>query len=444
MEKYCLPWKGHGVDSALHEDNSPQFPVAFPFCLWHWDVCASTSTVTMRKPALLKVLLKCSVAHNTSLLLRSLFMWMMIRQDFARRAKRLALAWSEGFVVGMVVTLDLSKLVFRVEERYSKLREEMKQRDREDKQLLKQRLREKRTKEKLKIRKPPEEVEGDYSSDASGSQSEGGIVYKDTKKLNKVYFKSDSSDDNGSDDSDAENTRKGKKAANIKSASLSIAEQEALALKLLSSKEELDTITSVEAMELGDCVTVGATFRADSGCDAVIFIVAVVGFIAGFVAREEDIFAGKLVVVSVDASVKATKPLEDSLGLASKYCLVPCFLSLLQPLAVECGCNLCLNLCPLSTIDLLQVASHGPPSIQPDLAGLDLYNIIPSAHGQAMRAYLINHVLVFQRSLVLMNLLAFPAARVSLILENSPTWGNASSSSSLWIPPISKSPMGDW
>lgn len=123
-----------------------------------------------------------------------------------------------------------------VEERYIKLREEMKQHDKEDKLLLKQRLRERRTKEKQKTKRQYREDERDYESDASGSQSEeGGAVYNDTKK-SKVYFKSDSSDDDETDELDSRK-RKNVKLANVKTASMSIAEQEALALKLLSSRQ---------------------------------------------------------------------------------------------------------------------------------------------------------------------------------------------------------------
>lgn len=114
-----------------------------------------------------------------------------------------------------------------VEERYIKLREEMKHHDKEDKLLLKQRLRERRTKERQKIKRQSREDERDYESDASGSQSEeGGAVYNNTKN-SKVYFESGSSDD---DDTELD-PRKKKKVK-----SMSIAEQEALALELLSSR----------------------------------------------------------------------------------------------------------------------------------------------------------------------------------------------------------------
>ncbi|GLJ11540.1 hypothetical protein SUGI_0170310 [Cryptomeria japonica] len=110
-----------------------------------------------------------------------------------------------------------------VEERYNKLKEEMKQQDKEDKLLLKQRLREKRTKERRKTKRDA----------ASGSESEDGVVY-DTKKSKKVYFHSDSSDDDMSNDNE---TKKMINYANSKTGSLSIAEQESLALKLLGSKQ---------------------------------------------------------------------------------------------------------------------------------------------------------------------------------------------------------------
>jgi ATP-dependent RNA helicase DDX10/DBP4 len=123
-----------------------------------------------------------------------------------------------------------------VEERYIKLREEMKLHDKEDKLLLKQRLRERRTKERQKIKRQSREDERDYESDASGSQSEeGGSVYNNTKKSKKVYFKSDSSDDDETDELDPRKKKK-VKLANVKTGSMSIAEQEALALELLSSR----------------------------------------------------------------------------------------------------------------------------------------------------------------------------------------------------------------
>ncbi|KAH9310051.1 hypothetical protein KI387_037962 [Taxus chinensis] len=121
-----------------------------------------------------------------------------------------------------------------VEERFNKLKEEMKHRDKEDKLLLKQRLREKRTREKRKIKSQAEEY-GAYGSAASDSESEeDGVVYNDTKKLRKVYFNSDSSDDDMINDKETKRTFK---SANIKTGSLSISEQEALALKLLSSRQ---------------------------------------------------------------------------------------------------------------------------------------------------------------------------------------------------------------
>lgn len=119
-----------------------------------------------------------------------------------------------------------------VEERYNKLKEEMKQWDKEDKLLLKQRLREKRTKERCKLKRQMSEDEA-YESDASQSEFEED-VHNAAKRSKKVYFNSDSSDDYASDDSESNRTSK---SASIKTGSLSIAEQEALALKLLNSRQ---------------------------------------------------------------------------------------------------------------------------------------------------------------------------------------------------------------
>lgn len=111
-----------------------------------------------------------------------------------------------------------------VEERYSKLKEEMKHRDKEDKLILKQRLREKRTRDRRKLKRDA----------SSSSESENSVVYNDTKKSRKVYFHSGSSDDETSNDSE---TKKTANYVNSKTVSLSIAEQESLALKLLGSKQ---------------------------------------------------------------------------------------------------------------------------------------------------------------------------------------------------------------
>ncbi|KAI3675606.1 hypothetical protein L1987_85196 [Smallanthus sonchifolius] len=110
--------------------------------------------------------------------------------------------------------LDKSKVM----ERFAELREEMKTRDQEDKLVDRKRRKEKRIKEKEKYKRArnEEEEEDDDDDDFSGSD-------KDLKKVkgSKVYF--------DSDDSDGEN-----KVA-LKTDEISLAEQEEIALKLLSS-----------------------------------------------------------------------------------------------------------------------------------------------------------------------------------------------------------------
>ncbi|XP_042495568.1 DEAD-box ATP-dependent RNA helicase 32 [Macadamia integrifolia] len=114
----------------------------------------------------------------------------------------------------------------KVKERYEKLKEEMKQRDKEDKQLLRQRLREKRTKEKMKLTRArqEQEVASEHEEDMSGS--DGETIDNKSRKRSKIYFESESDDDE----------KKGKKDnVGFSEDSISLEEQEALALKLLSS-----------------------------------------------------------------------------------------------------------------------------------------------------------------------------------------------------------------
>ncbi|CAK7338481.1 unnamed protein product [Dovyalis caffra] len=108
-------------------------------------------------------------------------------------------------------------------EYYKKMREQMKHVDKEDKLLDRQRRREKRIKEKMKWKKGSidEEEDGGGEDDLSGSEGEGR-----KHKRSKIYFDSDS--DN------AEMTEN-KDNAGPSTDSVSLAEQEALALKLLSS-----------------------------------------------------------------------------------------------------------------------------------------------------------------------------------------------------------------
>lgn len=109
------------------------------------------------------------------------------------------------------------------EEYYKNMREQMKHVDKEDKVLDRQRRREKRIKEKMKrkIGSMGLEEDGEGEDDLSGSEGEGR-----KHKRSKKYFDSDS--DN------AEMTES-KDNAGISTDSISLADQEALALKLLSS-----------------------------------------------------------------------------------------------------------------------------------------------------------------------------------------------------------------
>lgn len=101
------------------------------------------------------------------------------------------------------------------------MREELKKVDKEDKLVQRQRRREKRIKEKMKWKEGSAEEDDD---DISGS--EGDETADRRHKKSKIYFDSDSDD--------------GKKTevigkGGIVSNSVSLEEQEALALKLLNS-----------------------------------------------------------------------------------------------------------------------------------------------------------------------------------------------------------------
>ncbi|KAL6544466.1 DEAD-box ATP-dependent RNA helicase 32 [Orobanche minor] len=111
------------------------------------------------------------------------------------------------------VKLDKDK----VKQRYALLREEMKVVDKEDKALEHQRRKEKRIKQKMKLKRGRDEED---SGDAS--EDHPSLVNKKSKK----YFDSESDDD-------GERTIKGKDNTSMDASTL--AEQEELALKLLSS-----------------------------------------------------------------------------------------------------------------------------------------------------------------------------------------------------------------
>lgn len=112
-----------------------------------------------------------------------------------------------------------------VSKRYAEMREELKQHDKEDKLLDRERRKEKRMKQKMKLKRGRKEEEDDEGEDDL-SGSDGEATRNWANKRSKKYFDSDSDD--------AERKRDKDKLA-IKADSISLAEQEELALKLLSS-----------------------------------------------------------------------------------------------------------------------------------------------------------------------------------------------------------------
>ncbi|KAL6553403.1 hypothetical protein OROGR_007245 [Orobanche gracilis] len=114
------------------------------------------------------------------------------------------------------VKLDKDK----VKQRYALLREEMKVADKEDKALEHQRRKEKRIKQKMKLKRGRDEEDSGDASEDHPSLSER------VNKKSKKYFDSESDDD-------VERTLKGKDNTSMDASTL--AEQEELALKLLSS-----------------------------------------------------------------------------------------------------------------------------------------------------------------------------------------------------------------
>ncbi|GFP98135.1 dead-box ATP-dependent RNA helicase 32 [Phtheirospermum japonicum] len=113
------------------------------------------------------------------------------------------------------VELDKDK----VSQRYAELREEMKVADKEDKAFEQKRLKEKRIKQKMKLKRGRDEDEVS-EDDHSGSEREA-TNGRGRNKKSKIYLDSES-------DGDGDNRTKG---ADV----VTLAEQEELALKLLSS-----------------------------------------------------------------------------------------------------------------------------------------------------------------------------------------------------------------
>lgn len=148
-------------------------------------------------------------------------------------------------------------------ERFKQLKMEMKQRDKEDRLQEKQRLREKRTKLKQKLRAESDDEDEDEdevadsggdSSDAGGSESDGeNIKERQRRKFRRTT--QENSDESGSDaeasDSDAQPERRqgnkggrgGRKEDTMEDypsdlEELSLAEKEALAMKLLKMRRK--------------------------------------------------------------------------------------------------------------------------------------------------------------------------------------------------------------
>lgn len=110
-----------------------------------------------------------------------------------------------------------------VTQRYAELREKMKVADKEDKALDQKRRKEKRIKQKMKLKRGREEEEDDAVSEDDLSGSDREATKNRPNKKGKTYFNCDS--DNGDDDS------------GMRTAPITLAEQEELALKLLSSMQ---------------------------------------------------------------------------------------------------------------------------------------------------------------------------------------------------------------
>lgn len=112
-------------------------------------------------------------------------------------------------------------------EYYRKLREDMKHADKEDKLLDRQRRREKRVKQKMKWKKG--DMEEEDEDDLSGSEKE---MEHGRRKRSKIYFDSGSDNDSNNDDGERKENITSKDS---KGDSITLEEQEALALKLLNS-----------------------------------------------------------------------------------------------------------------------------------------------------------------------------------------------------------------
>ncbi|KAK6149297.1 hypothetical protein DH2020_016822 [Rehmannia glutinosa] len=120
------------------------------------------------------------------------------------------------------VMLDKDK----VNQRYAELREEMKVVDKVDKALDHQRRKEKRIKQKMKLKRGRDEEDGERMSEDDISETDMEVTTGRIGKKAKVYFDSDS---------DGDERRKDEDSIGMGSRDVTLAEQEELALKLLSS-----------------------------------------------------------------------------------------------------------------------------------------------------------------------------------------------------------------
>lgn len=110
------------------------------------------------------------------------------------------------------------------------MREDLKKADKEDKLVERQRLREKRIKRKMKWKEGNEEEED--SQDMSGSEGDERVDRR--HKKSKIYFDSDSDEGERNETTGYAGTNAG---------SITLEEQEALALKLLNSMHSEDIVT---------------------------------------------------------------------------------------------------------------------------------------------------------------------------------------------------------
>lgn len=133
----------------------------------------------------------------------------------------------------MIIFIKLPKLLpllilGAVKERYEKMREAMKPEDKEDKRLEHMRLREKRIKQKEKRKRNMKRGNTLEEEEVEREDVDGRATGERTSKRSKIYFDSKSDDD--SPDYKDDNSR-----GSLLADSISLAEQEELALKLLSS-----------------------------------------------------------------------------------------------------------------------------------------------------------------------------------------------------------------